>query len=210
MMKRDIPCPVQRALETAGHIGEHVPLKPFTDLLVRAFEPKGASEQELRRATPMIAALANGFLSTFRNVRSGFRPHELRGGPLDKKGGGSRIYSQDGQFDPAEFARFETFGKQYPRADGAGTELGWGMPELTAFMDANQKRAHASRFARKVLMEGELPVLLKSMGVGEGTQLHLVAAEVRDLYEHHRFPARIENRIAGARVADPTVGKQLR
>lgn len=208
-MKRDIPCPVQRALEQAGHIGENVPLGPFTALLVQAFEPKGAKEKELRRATPMIAAISNGFGSTLRNVREGFRPHELRDGPLDKHGGGTRIYSQDGQFDPKEFERFESFGRQFPRTDGNGTELGWGAAELTKFMDANQQRAGAGWFARKVLMEGELPVVLGVMGVGEGADHHLRATEMRDLYEKHRLPERIERRIAGLRIPDPTTAKQL-
>jgi hypothetical protein len=203
-MKRDIPCPVQRALAKAGHIGENVPLLPFADLAVAAFAAHGALAAQLKVALSAIGAMANGAGSIPRNVASGFRPHELRDGPLDKHGGGTRILSQAGEFDPAEMERFESFGRAYPKADGSGTELGWGLGELKSYLDANQARGGGSFIERHVLMEGELPQLLQLMGQGEGKDHHLSATEVRTLYRDQKLPERIEQRIAGLQVKDPT------
>jgi len=200
--KADIPCPVQRAFARAGHIGEQVPVGEFADLVVKAMGATGFAAGRLRRALYTVGAVANGLRSTVRNLRQGFRPHELRGGPFDKKGGGSRLYSQSGEFDPAELVRFETFAKPYPTADGAATELGWGLPELRAYLDANQKRGGGGWYQRRVLMEAELPVLLRLMGRGRGRSRHLVPAEVLALYRDEQLPERVLERVRGRSAGD--------
>jgi hypothetical protein len=198
--KRDIPCPVQRALARAGHIGENVPLGKFGELVAKAFGSEGAAAETQKMILRGIGAVANGVLSIPRNIANGFRPHELRGGPLDKRGGGTRILSQQGKFDPAEWERFETFGKQYPKEDGDGTELGWGSVELKTYLDANQARGKGSWWQRHVLAQEELPALLRMMGRGEEPNRHLVAKEVKALYQDELLPARIEQRIANVRA----------
>jgi hypothetical protein len=200
LMKRDIPCPVQRALEKAGHIGENVPLRPFAELVVAAFGADGVAAAQLKAAICAIGAMANGVRSIPRNVAAGFRPHELRGGPLDKRGGGTRVLSQAGEFDAAEMERFESFGRPYPTSDGSGTEIGWGLAELKRYLDANQSRGGGGFIERHVLMEGELPKLLQLMGLGEGEERHLLATEVRALYRDQKLPERIERRIAGLAI----------
>jgi hypothetical protein len=165
-----------------------------------AFGARGANAARLKAALAAIGAMANGVRSIPRNLTGGFRPHELRQGPLDKRGGGTRILSQGGEFDAAEMERFETFGRQYPRADGSGSELGWRLGDLTAYLDANQARAGAGFIARRVLMQAELPQLLNLMGQGEGEERHLLASEVKALYRDQVLPERIEQRIAGRRI----------
>lgn len=199
---RDVPCPLLRALERARHIGEHVPLRPFADLAAAAFGARGANAVRLKATLAAIGAMANGVRSIPRNLTGGFRPHELRQGPLDKRGGGTRILSQRGEFDAAEMERFETFGRPCPKADGSGTELGWRLRELEAYLDANQARGGGGFIERRVLMQGELPQLLELMGLGEGDARHLLASEVKALYRDQVLPERIEQRIAGVRIED--------
>jgi hypothetical protein len=191
-------------LERTGHIGENVPLLPFADLVIAAFAARGRLAVQLRVALGAIGAMANGVRSTPRNVATGFRPHELRGGPFDKHGGGTRILSQTGEFDAAEMERFESFGRAYPKADGSGTELGWGLSELKKYLDANQVRGGGRFIQRHVLMEGELPQLLQLMGQCEGEDRHLSATEVKALYRDQKLPERIEQRIAGLQIKDST------
>lgn len=201
-----MPCPFHRALARTGHIGENVALGPFGALFAKAMGAVGLAARAHQLAIRFVGAIGNGVDSIARNHRWGFRPHELRGGPLDKRGGGTRILSQAGHFDTAEFERFESFGKPYPKSDGNGTELGWGLPELDAYLDANQARAGGSWFDRHVLMANELPLLLRLMGQGDGEARHLSATEVRAFYEKAELPARIEQRIAGMQVPDVTKG----
>jgi hypothetical protein len=197
----DKPCPFHRALARTGHIGENVALEPFGKLFAKALGATGLAARAHALAIEFVGAVGNGVASIVRNSRWGFRPRELRGGPFDKRGGGTRILSQTGAFDLAEFQRFESFGRQHPRPD-AGTELGWGMRELDAYLDANQARGHGSWYERHVLMQNELPLLLRLMGRGEGDARYLSATEVRAFYESAVLPARIEKRIEGLQIAD--------
>lgn len=197
----DIPCPFLRALEHGGHIGERVPIGPFTDLALAAFAATGAAALRLRVALPAVAALANGIGAVPRDLQEGFRPHELRGASLDKQGGGTRILSQGGAFDEAEFARFEGFAVPC----GDPPEPGWRRAEIERYLDANQARnraeGRASGFVeRHILMAGELPTLLLLLGSGDGDARYMTAAEVRALYRDQVLPARITARIAGRRV----------
>ena len=196
--KRDIPCPVQRALFRAGRIGANVPVGPFADLVVQAMGATGSTARRLRGALVLVGALANGVRSIRRNLREGFRPHELRGGPFDKRGGGSRLFAQDGTFDPAELARFESFARPYP-GQGGGSEPGWGLPELRAYLDANAERGGGGWYQRHVLMEAELPILLQLMGRGEGAARHLTPADVLALYRDERLPERLLARLDARR-----------
>ena len=192
----DIPCPFLRALDRDGLLGEHVPIGPFVDLALTAFAATGATALRLRVGLPAVAAVSNGLGSAPRDIHEGFRPWELRGGPLDKHGGGSRILSQTGEFDEVEFQRFESFGALY----GDPPELGWRLPDIERYMDANQARNRAegrdSGFVeRHVLMEAELPTLLLLLAKGEDDGRYMAADEVRALYRDSVFPERVEARI---------------
>lgn len=198
---KDIPCPFLRALDHAGHIGAQVPIGPFIELVLRAGALRGADALRLRLALPGVAALANGLRNVARNVLHGFRPHDLRQGPLDKGGGGSRIFSQDGSFNEAELQRFEGFGALC----GQPPVPGWRMAEIERYLDANQARNRAEGrgggfVERHVLMEGELPTLLLLLGQGEGAERYLPASVVRALYQDQKLPPAIEERIHGLTV----------
>jgi hypothetical protein len=88
----------------------------------------------------------------------------LRGGPLDKKGVGSGLLDARGAIDAKEVSRLRGFAKEKTNDDGS-SELGLGLPELRAYMDANFARAAGRRRSiDRTLMIGEWPVLLKVMG----------------------------------------------
>ena len=94
----------------------------------------------------MVALIANG-LSPLRFLRSwwsGAVLDELRNGPLDKRGAGSRILEVDGQVDESEIARLAEFGSDYVD-DSGGTERGLNSQQITTYMNANFERAKGHR-----------------------------------------------------------------
>ena len=103
-----------------------------------------------------------------KSATSGAVLDELRDGPLDKHGGGSRILDVDAKVHEDEIARLAGFGKD--RKDPAGgIERGLTANEIDTFMKANLKRdGDAARWYYPMLMKGEWPVLLKILGKGEG------------------------------------------
>lgn len=197
----DIACPVQRALARAGRIGDRVPVGRFASLVLPAMQATGIVALALRVALWWVGATAHGLAGAPAVLRAGFRPRALRGGPLDKFGGGSRLLTQQGAFDPAEFARFESFARAYPSV-GGGEELGWGPAELAAYLDANNARGGGGWIRRHVIMQGEWPPLLRILGQGTGADLHMSATEVRELFEQERLPARVEARMGDLRLTD--------
>jgi len=102
---------------------------------------------------------------------------------LAKKGAGSGILD-------AGFAR------QKPNADGS-TELGLGLPELRAYMDANFARATGHRRnVDRTLMIGEWPVLLKVIGKPGPGGRYLALQDVIDLFRKRSFSERM-NQLRG-------------
>jgi hypothetical protein len=85
----------------------------------------GLTKKVVGVETRMVALIANGLnpLRLWRNWRSGAVLDELRNGPLDKHGVGSRILGVDGQVNEAEIARFAGFG-QTARIPPAATSAG--------------------------------------------------------------------------------------
>ena len=144
-----------------------------------------------------VALVANGLspLRLFRSWWSGAVLDELRNGPLDKHGVGSRILDAERQVDETEIARLAEFGKDRPDPCGR-TERGLTAGEITAYMNANFARAKDSRrWYDRLLMNGEWPVLLNIMGKGEGEERYLSVAEVRTLFVERRLPERIVARL---------------
>jgi hypothetical protein len=192
------PCPFLRALVAEGFIDGHtVPLSTLSRTIEAASGETGLNERLAGLKTYLVALIANGLgpLHLLRNWWSGAQPDELRGGPLDKRGCGSRILDATAHVDESELARLAEFGKDRHDPSG-GLERGLTAQEITTYMDANFERAKATRhWVDRQLMNGEWPVLLNIMGKGEGKERYLSVAEVRTLFVERRLPERIAARL---------------
>lgn len=188
------PCPVLRGLVSEGLISEdHEPARHVSGVIADLFPPQTPSTP-VRAAIAGIATIGNGLSprSLASNLRSGLRPSELRGGPLDKRGAGSRILDQSGRFDEEQFARLDEFAVDCLDIVTGETERGLGEEQLVAMMDANAERAKS--FRRPVdrrLMDGEWPILLKVLGKKGQDGLYLSLDEVRDLFADDVLPDRV-------------------
>ncbi|HTB00236.1 MAG TPA: di-heme-cytochrome C peroxidase [Bradyrhizobium sp.] len=195
------PCPFLRALVAGGFVSGHVvPLATLCRMVEAASGETGLKKKIVGIKTCMVALIANGLspLRLWRSWRSGAVLDELRNGPLDKHGVGSRILGVDGQVNEAEIERLAGFG-QLCKDPCGGTERGLTSPEITTYMRANFDRAKDNRrWYDPILMKGEWPVLLDIMGKSEGQRRYLSAAEVSTLFNERRLPERIVERLASA------------
>ena len=195
------PCPFLRALVAEGFVDGHtVPLSTLSRTIGAASGERGLNERLAGLKTYLIALIANGLspLRLLRSLWSGVQPDELRNGPLDKRGSGSRILDATAHIDETELARLAEFGKDRQDPSG-GLERGLTAQEITTYMDANFERARATRrWIDRRLMDGEWPVLLNIMGKGEGKERYLSVAEVRTLFVERRLPERIAARLPAA------------
>lgn len=192
------PCPFLRALVANGYVGgRDVPLSRLSELIGDASGETGSKKKWVRLQTWLVAVIANGLwpLRVLKSAISGAVLDELRDGPLDKHGAGSRILDADARVHEDEIARFAGFGKD--RKDPAGgIERGLTAKEIDTFMKANLKRdGDAARWYYPILMKGEWPVLLKILGKGEGEERYLSVDEVRTLFVERRLPERIVARL---------------
>ena len=115
------PCPFLRALVANGYVGGHVvPLSQLSEMIGLASGETGSAQTEVRLKTRMVAVIANGLgpLRVLKSATSGAVLDDLRDGPLDKHGGGSRILDVDAKVHEDEIARLAGFGKD--RKDPAG------------------------------------------------------------------------------------------
>lgn len=195
------PCPFLRALVAGDYVGGHiVPLPELTETIGRATGKTGWPGFVARAKIFLVAQGANGFgpISQLRSLFRGAILDELRNGPLDKHGAGSRILDQHAIVHEDEIARLATFGKDYKAPDGS-VERGLSASDIKTFMADNFQRAASEHstswtilhYYYRVLMLGEWPVLLDIMGKGEGNDRYLSVAEVRTLFVERRFPDRI-------------------
>lgn len=194
------PCPFLRAMVASGHIdGHQEPLAHIKDVVAAARGGSALTGQAAGFASSVIALFANGFAPTqlFQNFSDGFAADQLRGGPLDKQGAGSGILDAQGQIDPAQLDRLDTFAVD--RVDTAGrAERGLGAEQLKTMMDANFARAvGARRMVDRALMDGEWPVLLLVMGKSSADGPYLSVPELRTLFVQHRLPQRVMARLKG-------------
>jgi hypothetical protein len=190
----DNPCPFLRALVANGYVGGHiVPLSKIAGTIDLASGEVGASKIKVWLETFGVAQIANG--NPLRSFISGAVLDELRNGPLDKHGAGSRILDVEAHVHEDEITRLASFGKDRP--DGAGgMELGLNAKEIETYMAANLARAgDAARWYYPILMKGEWPVLLNIMGKGDGDERYLSVDEVKTLFVERRFPERIVARL---------------
>jgi hypothetical protein len=191
------PCPFLRALVANGYIGGHiVPLSKLSETIEFTSGETGLKERIVKLQIWLVAVFANGLgpLRVLKNATSGAVLDELRNGPLDKRGGGSRILDADAKVHDDEIERLASFGKDCNNPAG-GVERGLTAKEIDTFMKANLKRDDAARWYNPILMKGEWPVLLKILGKGEGDDRYLSVAEVRTLFVENRLPERITERL---------------
>jgi hypothetical protein len=192
------PCPFLRAAVAGGFVGSHaVPLGTLARVVEAASGETGFKKTLVGIETCQVALIANGLypLRLLRSWWSGAVLDELRNGPLDKQGAGSRILDATAHVNEAEIERLAGFGKECHDPSG-GTERGLTAPEITTYMNANFERAKGHRrWYDRLLMNGEWPVLLKIMGKGGGEARYLSVAEVRTLFVERRFPDRIAARL---------------
>ena len=190
------PCPFLRALVANGYVDGHlVPLSKLCEVIEAASGKQGAEKTKAGIATYLIAVIANGFGHVPASAMSGAILDELRNGPLDKHGAGSRILDATAHVHEDEIERLATFGKACQDPSG-GTERGLTAKEIDTFMAANLERAgDQARWYYPYMMKGEWPVLLDILGKGEGEARYLSVAEVRTLFVDRRLPDRIAARL---------------
>jgi hypothetical protein len=193
------PCPFLRAMVANGYVGGHlVPLSKLREIIEAASGKQGAEKTRAGIATYLIAVIANGFGHVPASAMSGAILDELRNGPLDKHGAGSRILGVDAQVHVDEIERLATFGEDCQDPSG-GTERGLTARQIDIFMAANLKRAgDQARWYYPYMMKGEWPVLLDILGKGDGEARYLSVAEVRTLFVDRRLPDRIIARLPGS------------
>lgn len=193
------PCPFLRALAAYGFIKERMEKLPTIAKKVSLIGGELHGKKLLSKNTLYIIALvANGLkpLRLFHNFWKGVDVGDLRNGPLDKKGVGSRIINVAGKIDETELARLNTYAIDVTDKNSGRVERGLCSKQLQQMMDANFERSGGQR--RKIdraLMNGEWPVLLKVMGKNEGEERYLSLEELRELFVNLRLPDRISQRI---------------
>lgn len=196
----DNPCPFLRAIVAEGYVDGHdVPLARLVRTVQAASGKKGFERVSIGIKVRLVAMIANGLspLRVLKSLWSGATLDQLRGGPLDKRGAGSRILDVAAHVHEEEIARLASFGQDRPDPIGGGTERGLTSGEITSYMNANFERAkgHRRNIDRK-LMQGEWPILLAFMGKGEGASRYLSVAEIRTLFTERKLPARIKARLS--------------
>jgi hypothetical protein len=190
------PCPFLRALVANGYVGgDVVPLSKLCGIIEAASGKQGMEKVKAGIATYIIAVIANGLKHVPRSAWSGAVLDELRNGPLDKHGAGSRILDATAHVHEDEIERLATFGKECKDPSGR-TERGLTAKEIDTFMAANLERARdQARWYYPYMMKGEWPILLDILGKGEGEERYLSVAEVRTLFVERKLPDRITARL---------------
>jgi hypothetical protein len=187
-----------RAVVAAGYIdGHRQPLAGIDRVVVEAINPKSPGRSVVRAATFLVATVGNGLkLSRIvNNILYGFAPDELREGPIDKRGAGSRILNHHGKVNEEELARLDQYAVDQVSASGE-SERGLGASQIDAMMKANYQRAKGSRRrVDRLLMQGEWPILLRVMGVPGANGEFLSLREIRTLFVSRSLPTRVLERL---------------
>ncbi|MCK1741111.1 cytochrome C [Bradyrhizobium sp. 139] len=195
----DNPCPFLRGLVGEGFVdGGTVPLITLSQTIANASGESGLKKVSARIQVRGVALIANGFAHILKSIWSGAQLDALRGGPLDKRGAGSRILGVDGKVNEDEIARLASFGRTYVDPNTGSSEPGLNAAEIKTFMHDNLKRAgSAARWYYPLLMKFEWPILLKIVGKGKGKDedRYLSVADVRTLFNERKFPDRISQRV---------------
>jgi hypothetical protein len=198
------PCPMLRALVTAGYLPDgSADLSAIGDIAARLAGTDTKPDRKTGFLTMLVAAIANSLnpLTIIRNLLSGVRLDQLRDGPLDKHGVGSGVLDAQGRVSVANLDRLGDFASDKTDLSGT-TERGLSADEITALMDANFARAgDRARSVDRKLMDAEFPVLLTMMGKEGTAGRYLSLVELRTLIVEHRLPARVTARLDQAQRA---------
>ncbi|HPW13036.1 MAG TPA: hypothetical protein PK399_07680 [Thermomonas sp.] len=192
------PCPFLRMLVAQGLLDDRVAtIGDATDVIERVAATGEGSPRLPGIAIRLIALLANGLgpAILLDNGLNGVKLNQLRDGPFDKHGAGSRILDKRARVQPAELERLKDFASQKTTA-GGGRELGLDAADIERMMDANYARAEgARRVIDRQIMNGEWPVLLDVMGKDGANGRYLSLREIRVLFEERRLPTRMGKRL---------------
>jgi hypothetical protein len=192
------PCPFLRALVATGKLSDaREPLTKVAAVVAATAQAGDGAPVLPREAIYAIGSVANGLspLALLDTQWRGMQLNALRGGPLDKQGAGSGLLNAHGAVDPRQVARLKGFAKEQLSDDGL-PELGLGLSELRAYMDANFARAAGHRrYIDRALMLGEWPVLLRVMGKPSAGGRYLSLEDIITLFTHRRFPERMNKRM---------------
>lgn len=197
------PCPFLRGLVAQGLLPDDQASLPAVVDAIHTLQ-QGQDPDSHGKIKPLpsaaikaIAATANGFspAQVAHNVRHGVQLNDLRGGPFDKEGAGSRILNTHGDYVQAELERLASFATLKTASDGQ-QELGLNQQQIQAMLDANFARAKGQRRALdRSLSNGEFPVLLKVLGKQGKDERYLAVKDVEQLFKQRQFPERITDRI---------------
>ncbi|NUS19137.1 MAG: cytochrome C, partial [Mesorhizobium sp.] len=106
----DNPCPFLRGLVGEGFVdGGTVPLGKLSETIADASGETGLKKASARLQVRGVALIANGLGHILKSIFSGAQLDALRGGPLDKRGAGSRILGVDGNVNEDEIQRLASF-----------------------------------------------------------------------------------------------------
>lgn len=203
------PCPFLRALQALNYISpQEAPLENVSHIVTVAMN-SGIEKPPPKFAIKLLALLASAksvpvFMQT---LSKGFSVDNLRLGPLDKRGVGSGIIDLEGNICEDQLMRLDSFAADFE--DESGTlERGLNDAAINRMMDENFARPSAHRrWFDRLLMNGEWPALLETMGKTHLSNPYLSLSEVKDLFVDRRLPERVVARLPlprGLAVTDAT------
>lgn len=195
------PCPFLRSLVSEGMLANNVAtIGDATETIEKVAASGDGSPTLPSLAIRLVALLANGLgpATLLQTGLHGMKLSALRGGPLDKKGVGSRILDSKARVDQNELERLNSFASmKVPSTDAK--ELGLDADDLTRMMDANFERAGSRRrLIDRALMDAEWPVLLEVMGKEGKDGRYLSVKELRTLFIERELPDRMLKRLSSA------------
>ena len=146
----------------------------------------------------LVITIANGLRPSrlLRNLLFGAELDQLRNGPLDKQGGGSRILDTEANVHEGEIDRLAGFGSD--RLDLTGrSERGLNAEQIETYLRANLERDEPNRRRKySILMHGEWSLMMRAMGKGSGAERYLSVSEVRTMFVERRLPERVVTRLS--------------
>lgn len=203
------PCPFLRALQVLGYIAPKKDSLSNVSHIVTVAMNSGVETPPPKFAINFLALLASAksVPVLMQTLSKGFSVDNLRFGPLDKRGGGSRIIDLEGNISEDQLIRLDSFASDFE--DECGTlERGLDKAAINRMMDENFARAsERRRWFDRLLMNGEWPALLETMGKTHLSQPYLSLSEVRDLFVNRQLPERVTARLplpSGFAVTDAT------